>query len=75
MVFIRFDSGKVFSSVHVSCILRVHVAADGEVYHAKGGSKIRSCRVADKSGSINFSAWDEIGESVESGEVYRLNKG
>jgi len=45
------------------------------VYFAKDGSRIRSCKVADKSGSINFSAWDDIGELVEPGEIFKLDKG
>lgn len=53
----------------------ISLASDTDVYYAKDGSRIRSCKVADKSGSINFSAWDDIGELVEPGEIFKLVKG
>ncbi|XP_071484521.1 SOSS complex subunit B2-like [Diadema antillarum] len=41
----------------------------------KDGHDVRSCKVADKTGSINLSVWDEIGEVVQSGDIIRLTKG
>lgn len=41
----------------------------------KDGHEVRSCKVADKTGCINMSLWDELGEIVQSGDIIRLTKG
>ncbi|XP_054754248.1 SOSS complex subunit B1-A-like [Lytechinus pictus] len=41
----------------------------------KDGHEVRSCKVADKTGSINMSLWDELGEIIQSGDIIRLTKG
>jgi hypothetical protein len=47
----------------------------GTTNQIKDGSIVRRCRVADKTGSIYFSLWNEQAEAVESGDILRLVKG
>ena len=44
-------------------------------HQIKDGSIVRKCKVADKSGSITFSLWNEQAEAVEPGDILRLVKG
>lgn len=41
----------------------------------KDGHEIRTCKVADRSGSINLSVWDEIGNYIQPSDICRLTKG
>lgn len=41
----------------------------------KEGHEIRTCRVADRSGSIHLSVWDELGTYIAPGDILRLTKG
>lgn len=41
----------------------------------KEGHEVRSCKVADKSGSVNVSLWDEPGQLLQSGDICKLTKG
>lgn len=36
---------------------------------------MRSCKVADKTGSITICVWDEIGGLIQPGDIIRLTKG
>lgn len=47
----------------------------GSPTRTKDNHTVRSCKVADKTGSINISIWDEIGEMVVTGDICRLVKG
>ncbi|XP_052817368.1 SOSS complex subunit B1-like [Mya arenaria] len=47
----------------------------GAATRTKDNHTVRSCKVADKTGSINISIWDEIGELVCSGDICKLVKG
>uniref|UniRef100_K7G104 SOSS complex subunit B2 n=2 Tax=Pelodiscus sinensis TaxID=13735 RepID=K7G104_PELSI len=47
----------------------------GRVTKTKDGHEVRSCKVADKTGSITISVWDEIGSLVQPGDIIRLTKG
>lgn len=47
----------------------------GTTNQTKDGSTVRKCRVADKTGSISFSLWNEQAEAIESGDILRLVKG
>ena len=47
----------------------------GKATKTKDGHNVRSCRVADKTGSINVSVWDEFGEYLQSGDIVRLIRG
>jgi len=41
----------------------------------KEGHEVRTVKVADRSGSINLSMWDELGKQVQSGDIIRMTKG
>ncbi|XP_012675163.2 SOSS complex subunit B2-like [Clupea harengus] len=45
------------------------------VSKTKDGHEIRSCKVADRSGSISISVWDEAGGFIQPGDILRLSKG
>uniref|UniRef100_A0A674IIS3 SOSS complex subunit B2 n=1 Tax=Terrapene triunguis TaxID=2587831 RepID=A0A674IIS3_9SAUR len=47
----------------------------GRVTKTKDGHEVRSCKVADKTGSITISVWDEIGSLIQPGDIIRLTKG
>ncbi len=47
----------------------------GSTSHTKDGSVVRKCRVADGSGSILFSLWNEQAAAIEEGDILRLIKG
>ena len=51
------------------------VSAVGSTHQIKDGSTVRKCRVADKTGSVCFSLWNEQAEAVEAGDILRLVKG
>ena len=46
----------------------------GKASVTKEGHEVRSIRVADKSGSINLSLWDEPGTLLQPGDIIRVNK-
>ncbi|XP_025016298.1 SOSS complex subunit B1 [Tetranychus urticae] len=41
----------------------------------KDGHKVRTCKIADKTGSINLSVWDEPGNYLNPGDICKLSKG
>jgi len=41
----------------------------------KEGHEVRTVKVADRSGSINLSMWDELGKQIQSGDIIRMTKG
>uniref|UniRef100_A0A8D0E3J9 SOSS complex subunit B2 n=1 Tax=Salvator merianae TaxID=96440 RepID=A0A8D0E3J9_SALMN len=47
----------------------------GRVTKTKDGHEVRSCKVADKTGSITISVWDELGGLIQPGDIIRLTKG
>ncbi len=47
----------------------------GTTSQTKDGSVVRKCRVADASGSILFSLWNEQAAAIEEGDILRLIKG
>ncbi|XP_030642378.1 SOSS complex subunit B2 [Chanos chanos] len=47
----------------------------GRVTKTKDGHEVRSCKVADKSGSIAISVWDELGSLIQPGDIIRLTRG
>jgi len=47
----------------------------GKPTKTKDGHEVRSCRVADKTGSINVSVWDEWGELLQPGDIIKFSKG
>ncbi|KAM3657328.1 zinc transporter ZIP5 [Ammospiza maritima maritima] len=51
------------------------VLETGRVTKTKDGHEVRTCKVADKSGSINISVWDDVGNLIQPGDIIRLTKG
>ncbi|KAE8742963.1 hypothetical protein FOCC_FOCC011457 [Frankliniella occidentalis] len=41
----------------------------------KENREVRSCKVADPTGCVNISVWDEPGQYVQPGDIIRLTKG
>lgn len=41
----------------------------------KDGHEVRTCKVADRTASINLSVWDEPGLFLQQGDICRLSKG
>uniref|UniRef100_A0A673H2F8 SOSS complex subunit B2 n=1 Tax=Sinocyclocheilus rhinocerous TaxID=307959 RepID=A0A673H2F8_9TELE len=44
-------------------------------YDTKDGHEVRSCKVADRTGSVTISVWDEVGSLIQTGDIIRLNRG
>lgn len=68
----------LFEHVHRSVYhLRVLVVIFtlGRVTKTKDGHEVRSCKVADKSGSIAISVWDELGSLIQPGDIIKLTRG
>ena len=47
----------------------------GNPSKTKDGHQVRSVKVSDKTGSINMSVWDDLGEVLQCGDIVRLTKG
>lgn len=47
----------------------------GRPIKTKEGHEVRTCRVADRSGSINISVWDEAGACIQQGDICKLTRG
>uniref|UniRef100_A0A8C5QQP9 Nucleic acid binding protein 2 n=1 Tax=Leptobrachium leishanense TaxID=445787 RepID=A0A8C5QQP9_9ANUR len=47
----------------------------GRVTKTKDGHEVRTCKVADKTGSINISVWDDVGNLIQPGDIIKLTKG
>lgn len=64
-------------SCHHSFLLETKFVADfsGRPSMTKDGHEVRTCKVADKTGSINLSVWDEPGTHIQPGDICRLTKG
>lgn len=52
-----------------------HLPIPGRVTKTKDGHEVRTCKVADKTGSINISVWDDVGNLIQPGDIIRLTKG
>jgi len=46
----------------------------GKPSTTKDGHEVRSMRVADKTGSVNLSIWDEPGTLLQPGDIIRVQK-
>lgn len=46
----------------------------GKPSTTKDGHEVRSIRVADKTGSVNLSIWDEPGTLLQPGDIIRIHK-
>uniref|UniRef100_A0A0B6YV49 OB domain-containing protein n=1 Tax=Arion vulgaris TaxID=1028688 RepID=A0A0B6YV49_9EUPU len=47
----------------------------GKPTHTKDGHDVRSCKVADKTGSMNVSVWDEAGNVIQPGDICKFMRG
>lgn len=47
----------------------------GPIRRTTQGNEVRSIRIADPTGSINMSVWNDLGEFVSPGDIYRLRNG
>ncbi|XP_065051780.1 SOSS complex subunit B2-like [Rhopilema esculentum] len=47
----------------------------GKPTKTKDGHEVRSCKVADRTGSINASIWDDFGVHLQAGDIIRFCKG
>ena len=47
----------------------------GKPTRTRDGHDVRSCKVADKSGSVNISIWDDLGSDLMTGDICKLTKG
>ena len=47
----------------------------GKASQTKDGHNVRTCKVADKTGSINLSVWDDIGDVLQTGDICKLTNG
>ncbi|XP_038605479.1 SOSS complex subunit B2 isoform X1 [Tachyglossus aculeatus] len=47
----------------------------GRVIKTKDGHEVRPCKVADRTGSITISVWDEVGGLIQTGDIIRLTRG
>lgn len=55
--------------------MRFVVLDIGNPSKTKDGHQVRSVKVSDKTGSINMSVWDDLGEVLQCGDIVRLTKG
>ncbi|CAG0882834.1 unnamed protein product [Darwinula stevensoni] len=53
--------------------LTVIVLEVGRPNFTKDGREVRTCKVADKTGCVNMSVWDELGHIIKSGDILELN--
>lgn len=51
------------------------ISVKGRVTKTKDGHEVRTCKVADRTGSISISVWDEVGGLIQTGDILRLTKG
>uniref|UniRef100_H2LXT6 SOSS complex subunit B2 n=2 Tax=Oryzias latipes TaxID=8090 RepID=H2LXT6_ORYLA len=52
----------------------VFIVLEIRVTKTKDGHEVRSCKVADKSGSIAISVWDELGSLIQPGDIIKLTR-
>ena len=71
---VRFDNCFLARVVGYA-VLILFSRCTGKPTKTKDGHEVRSCRVADKTGSINVSVWDEWGELLQPGDIIKFSKG
>ena len=80
MVFIVLEIGNIFHCELMSQENELKrkgkiCVPTGRPNVTKDGHEVRSCKVADKSGSVNVSVWDEPGLLLQPGDLIRVSKG
>ncbi|XP_078488714.1 SOSS complex subunit B2 [Ciona intestinalis] len=54
--------------------MKVIVLHVGNSYKTKDGNEVRSCKVADKTGSVNLSIWGDYGNHIQPGDILSLSR-
>lgn len=67
----RYHHNTCMTLIRPPCISSLK----GRVTKTKDGHEVRTCKVADKTGSINISVWDDVGNLIQPGDIIRLTKG
>lgn len=47
----------------------------GKPNRLKDGHNVRSVKVADRTGSMSLSVWDQVGDALQTGDICKLHKG
>lgn len=55
--------------------MKIIVLQVNNPYKTKDGNEVRSCKVADKSGSVNISIWGDDGNYVQPGDILQITRG
>lgn len=83
MIFIVLEIGNIYMHAYIFLfsknlcheIYLCLILYPGRPNVTKDGHEVRSCKVADKTGSINLSVWDEPGLLLQPGDILRISKG
>jgi len=54
---------------------KLHNVILGKPTVTKDGHSVRTVKVADRTGAINMSVWDETGDQLQTGDICRITKG
>lgn len=77
MIFIVLEIGKNIVSLfkdNYYSLTYIELLLLGRPNITKDGHEVRSCKVADKTGSINLSVWDEVGILLQAGDILKITK-
>lgn len=55
--------------------MKIIVLQVNNPYKTKDGNEVRSCKVADKTGSVNISIWGDDGNYVQCGDILQITRG
>ena len=69
----RFSSIKDLEPNQKAVSLNVIVLEVAKPTQTKDGHEVRTVRIADKSGSINLSVWNDHGAVLREGDILKLN--
>ena len=59
--------------VKYKCVARVFYL--GSSLPTKDGNTAHKFKVADKTGTVDLTVWNEVGEAINCGDIIRLTKG
>jgi len=51
------------------------IVTSGKPTVTKDGHSVRTVKVADRTGAINMSVWDDVGDQLQTGDICRITKG
>jgi len=55
--------------------VKLHFVFTGPSQPTKDGNTAHKFKVADRTGSIDLTVWNDIGEAIKCGDIIRLTKG